>query len=301
MTAAVPAVVRAGRSTPHLRHERGLLREGATLVAGMDEVGRGSLAGPVSVGVVVVAASTRSAPQGVADSKLLTPLARAALLPALRRWGVARAVGHASSAEIDRLGIIAALRLAGTRALAVATATCGPIDVVLLDGSHDWLTPPQPDLFSVQDDLAAAPPRVLTRVKADRTCASVAAASVLAKCERDALMVELSASHPEYGWHENKGYASPEHVAALRAWGPCDLHRRSWRLPGAVADDAALAGALAASGDLDDAGNDDEQGGVGAPTHPSDASVAGPAPALPELLPAGGGSAAAGAGGMMGR
>lgn len=246
---AVPGPARAGRPTPHLRHERGLLRDGATLVAGMDEVGRGSLAGPVSVGVVVVAATTRSAPQGVADSKLLTPLARTALVPALRRWGVARAVGHASSSEIDQLGIIAALRLAGTRALAEAISVCGPVDVVLLDGSHDWLTAPQPDLFSFDDEPVGPVPRVLTRVKADRTCASVAAASVLAKCERDALMVELAADHPEYGWHENKGYASPEHIAALRTWGPCDLHRRSWRLPGTGTDDVALLAALAGAED----------------------------------------------------
>lgn len=217
-------------SGPHLRLERTLLREGATLVAGMDEVGRGSLAGPVSVGVVVVDLATRSAPQGVADSKLLTPSARTALLPALGRWGRARAVGHASAAEIDELGIIAALRLAGTRALGVVTSLVGPVDTVLLDGSHDWLTPPaQGDLFGEVEP--ASVPRVRMRVKADRTCASVAAASVLAKCERDALMVELSAGFPRYRWHENKGYSSPEHLAALRELGPCELHRRSWRLP----------------------------------------------------------------------
>ncbi|GAA3812261.1 ribonuclease HII [Cellulomonas soli] len=215
---------------PHLRLERTLLREGASLVAGMDEVGRGSLAGPVSVGVVVVDAGTRSAPVGVADSKLLSPAARTALLPALGRWGRARAVGHASAEEIDELGIIAALRLAGTRALEVATAAVGPIDTVLLDGSHDWLTPPaQGDLFSTGDTRPG--PRVRMRVKADRTCASVAAASVLAKCERDALMTALAADHPAYRWQDNKGYASPDHLAALRTLGPSVLHRRSWRLP----------------------------------------------------------------------
>jgi ribonuclease HII len=202
----------------------------------MDEVGRGSLAGPVSVGVVVVDAATRSAPQGVADSKLLTAAARRALVPRLRRWGLARAVGHASAAEIDEIGIIAALRLAGTRALSVVAASVGPVDVVLLDGSHDWLTPPaQGDLFAPEPDdgpAVAAAPRVVMRVKADRTCASVAAASVLAKCERDGLMAELAGQHPHYGWDENKGYASPGHVAALRDHGPCELHRRSWRLPG---------------------------------------------------------------------
>lgn len=249
---------RSTRPVPHLRHERALLRDGALRVAGMDEVGRGSLAGPVSVGVVVVDATTRSGPRGVADSKLLTPAARTALVPALQRWGVARAVGHASAAEIDAVGIIAALRLAGQRALAAAAAVAGPVDVVVLDGAHDWLTPPaQVSLFddalfdaplrpdSPRDDAPStalladgAPdlalvgePRVHLRVKADQSCASVAAASVLAKCERDALMVELAAEHPEYRWDSNKGYASEDHVAALRVFGPSPWHRRSWRLP----------------------------------------------------------------------
>lgn len=215
---------------PHLRHERTLLRDGAGLVAGMDEVGRGSLAGPVSVGVVVVGRATRSAPQGVADSKLLTPAAREALLPALGRWGLARAVGHATADEIDAIGIMAALRLAGRRALAVVTATVGPVDTVLLDGNYDWLTAPG-TLFEPADPFPGPDPRVHLRIKADRSCASVAAASVLAKCERDALMVALSDEHPAYRWAENKGYASPEHLAALREHGPSPLHRRSWRLP----------------------------------------------------------------------
>jgi len=227
------------RTAPHLRHERVLLRDGARLLAGMDEVGRGSLAGPVSVGVVVVDVSTRSAPKGVADSKLLAPAARTRLLPALNRWGLARAVGHASAAEIDEIGIIAALRLAGTRALTEVAAVVGPVDVVLLDGSHNWLSrPAQADLFSLDDEVDGPAPRVHTKVKADRTCASVAAASVLAKCERDAMMVRLADEHPAYRWDENKGYASPEHVAALREHGPSVLHRRSWRLPGTGDDDA---------------------------------------------------------------
>lgn len=223
----------AGGSAPHLRHERLLLRGGARLVAGMDEVGRGSLAGPVSVGVVVVGPETRSAPRGVADSKLLTPAARVALLPALRRWGLARAVGHASSDEIDAIGIIAALRLAGRRALASVSQVVGPVDTVLLDGNHDWLT--GQTLFDVVED----PPRVHLRIRADRSCASVAAASVLAKCERDALMVALADEHPAYRWADNKGYASPEHVAALREHGTCPQHRCSWRLPG-LFDDVVL-------------------------------------------------------------
>ena len=213
---------------PHLRHERQLLRAGAVLVAGMDEVGRGSLAGPVSVGVVVIDATTRSAPRGVADSKLLTPSAREALLPALGRWGLARAVGHASADEIDAVGILAALRLAGRRALAQVEAVVGPVDTVLLDGNYDWLAA-RDTLFD--EEPAGPAPTVHLRIKADRSCASVAAASVLAKCERDALMVALADRHPAYRWADNKGYASPEHLAALRELGPCVLHRRSWRLP----------------------------------------------------------------------
>lgn len=226
------------RRRPDLRHERALLREGATLVVGMDEVGRGALAGPVSVGAVAVDLATATCPRGVADSKLLTPAAREALLPALGRWGVARAVGHASAAEIDALGIIAALRLAGNRAL---SAMALQVDVVLLDGKHDWLTAPGNGDGELEL-WPAAGPRVRTRIKADLACASVAAASVLAKCERDALMVALAADHPGYGWHENKGYGAPEHLAALRELGPTALHRRSWRLPEPSATGDAPAG-----------------------------------------------------------
>jgi ribonuclease HII len=239
-----------GRSGPRpdLRTERALLRSGARLVVGMDEVGRGALAGPVSVGAVAVDLATRTCPQGVADSKLLSPAARERLLPALGRWGVARAVGHASPEEIDRLGIVAALRLAGRRAL---TALGTEVDLVLLDGSHDWLTAPaELDLFGAAktvpdvpadgattftaDDVTWSRIAVRTRVKADQCCASVAAASILAKCRRDALMVELAREHAAYGWHENKGYGSPEHVDALRRFGPTAVHRRSWRLPSAT-------------------------------------------------------------------
>ena len=208
---------------PDLRLERALLRAGARVVVGMDEVGRGALAGPVTVGAVAVDLSTRSGPRGLADSKQLTPAARERLGPALSRWGVARAVGHASPAEIDGHGIIGALRLAGRRAL-VALAV--PVDVVLLDGSHDWLTS-VPDLFDPDD----AGPRVVMQVGADRRCSAVAAASVLAKLERDAIMTALDAEVPGYGWARNKGYGAAEHVVALVERGACDQHRRSWRLP----------------------------------------------------------------------
>ncbi|UFU08401.1 ribonuclease HII [Ruania halotolerans] len=192
----------------------------------MDEVGRGALAGPVSVGVAVVDASTGRIPAGLRDSKLLRPMARERLQAPIRRWSHASAVGHASAAEIDRIGIIAALRLAGTRALStLAENGCEP-GVVLLDGSHDWLTTP-PHLPRPERPT----PPVRTQVKADLRCAVVAAASVLAKCERDAMLVAAHETYPMYGWAGNKGYSAPEHLAALAEHGACAMHRRSWALP----------------------------------------------------------------------
>ena len=178
--------------------------------------------------MVLVDVTTGPQPDGLKDSKLLAPATRERLVPEIIAWASGWAVGHASPAEIDSLGLIAALRLAGHRALAnLKTAP----DVVLLDGSHDWLSwPPQQDLFA-EDRLGPVVPPVRTLVKADLTCASVAAASVLAKVARDAIMVRLDEEFPAYGWRENKGYASPRHVDALRELGPCVHHRRSWNLP----------------------------------------------------------------------
>ncbi|WP_367183112.1 ribonuclease HII [uncultured Cellulomonas sp.] len=219
-----------GRSTvPGLRVEKRLLRSGHTLLGACDEVGRGALGGPVTVGIVLVDASVQRPLAGVRDSKLLTPAARVALVPRIRRWVVGHAVGHATAEEIDEHGIIAGLRMAGHRALAALPARP---DVVLLDGNHDWLSSPRrPTLFDGTPLAEPAPPRVATMIKADLQCASVAAASVLAKTERDALMVRLAGQHPGYGWEENKGYSTAGHVEALRRLGPCVHHRQSWRLP----------------------------------------------------------------------
>ncbi|KAE8762498.1 ribonuclease HII [Georgenia thermotolerans] len=218
----------------------------------MDEVGRGALAGPVTVGVAVVGATTsRRLPRGLADSKLLTAHAREDLVAPIRRWCAGAAVGHASPAEIDELGIIAALRLAGRRALAeLAGAGLAP-SVVVLDGVHNWLSAPeQGDLFAPEPPEVLVPgvglpvvtPPVRTQVKADMTCAVVAAASVLAKVERDRIMVGLDDDFPAYRWASNKGYSAPEHIAALHEHGACELHRRSWHLPGLgeAAGDIAL-------------------------------------------------------------
>ncbi|MEV7973000.1 ribonuclease HII [Cellulomonas sp. NPDC089187] len=218
---------------PSLRVERQMLRDGATAVACLDEVGRGALCGPVTIGAVVVTAQSKPAPVGVRDSKLLSPAARLDLVPKIQRWAAAWSVGHASPAEIDEYGIVAALRLAGQRAL----DGLGLVpDAALLDGNHDYLSPPaQATLFDdgpvLPEPVCAVPP-VTTLIKADMTCAAVAAASVLAKTTRDALLLDLAEEFPDYGWRENKGYASAEHVDALRRLGPTVHHRRSWRLPG---------------------------------------------------------------------
>ena len=211
--AAVPAPPPSKK--PDLRTEKLLLRGGIDRLAAIDEVGRGSLAGPVTVGVVVVTAAIGRVPPGLRDSKLLTPAARRALVTPIRRWVREYAVGHASSQEIDLFGILGGLRLAAMRAL-VALDT---VDAVLLDGNYNYLA-------------AACDLPVHTRIKGDLTCAGVSAASVLAKTERDALMVTLAGEHPEYGFAENKGYSTPEHIEALRVHGPSRSHRTSWRLPG---------------------------------------------------------------------
>lgn len=217
---------------PTLRVERALQRAGHRLLAGMDEVGRGALAGPVSVGVVVIDDVCRSAPVGVKDSKLLSHQMRERMVPKIQGWATAYAVGHASPGEIDGFGIMAALRLAGTRALAALPVIP---DLVILDGNYDWLTDPERvglfGLLEGGDGLTPCVP-VMTMVKADMLCSSVAAASVLAKVERDAMMVALAAEVPGYAWELNKGYSAPEHCAALESRGPSVHHRVSWRLPG---------------------------------------------------------------------
>lgn len=206
-------------TVPTLRLERTLLREGARLVIGMDEVGRGAIAGPVAVGLSIVDELTRTAPEGLKDSKLLPEPKREELQPKVARWARHASVGMASNERIESIGIIAALGLAARRALDAVREQGVDLAgaVVLLDGSHDWLSPA----------IDGALP-VVTRVKADRACAAVAGASVLAKVTRDRLMIEKDAEHPGYVWTSNKGYASAEHYAGIDRVGPSPLHRWSW-------------------------------------------------------------------------
>lgn len=195
---------------PTLEVERTL---GASVVIGIDEVGRGAIAGPVAVGAVAIDVARAALVAGLRDSKLLSERRREEVAVLLAEWGIARAVGLASAGEVDEFGIVEALRRAGHRALRQLAPP--PVDaIVLLDGSHDW--------------LGAVGRRVVTRTKADRDCASVAAASVLAKVHRDALMIAADAEFPGYGWASNKGYGADAHFAAIRALGLTPLHRSTW-------------------------------------------------------------------------
>lgn len=202
-------------------------------MGGMDEVGRGALAGPASVGLVVLDAAALdtadpSAWQGVRDSKALTAQRREALAPVIATWAAACTVGHAQPFEIDRLGITAALRLAGLRALGQAASSGVPVDGLILDGSYNWLG--ADPVLGQDPDPWEVPAVVRTLVKADAHCVTVAAASIAAKVERDRMMREFAAQYPAYGWDSNKGYGSAVHRAAIQEHGVTPLHRVSWNL-----------------------------------------------------------------------
>jgi ribonuclease HII len=196
------------RRRPTLEREAALWRAGRLIVAGIDEAGRGPLAGPVVAAAVVLPPHCRPI-RGLADSKLLTALARARLAPLIRARAVAIGVGAASVREIDRWNIRRASILAMRRALARLGVT--PTDV-LVDGL------PCPEL---------GVPHVAI-VDGDAKCHSIAAASIIAKTVRDRLMQLLDARHPGYAWWSNKGYATPEHLAALDAHGFTPHHRKTF-------------------------------------------------------------------------
>lgn len=208
---------------PKLTLERRLLIEECELIISLDEVGRGALAGPVAVGAAVMdaAGSRRRVPEGLRDSKLVTEKKRPEVAERAAAWVAASAVGWASAAEIDEVGIMRALGLAASRAVQAVVDQGFPVDnaLVLLDGNHDYVSRVHP-----------VPLRVRSQIKADRDCASVSAASVIAKVARDTHMAELHESYPDYEWSRNKGYASPEHRSAIRTLGLSPYHRASWAI-----------------------------------------------------------------------
>lgn len=183
---------------------------GVKTVAGIDEVGRGAWAGPVTVCAAVT--GLRRPPEGLTDSKLITPKRRTRLAAVLTGWVTSYALGQASSEEIDELGMTAALRLAALRAL---DGLPEPPEAVILDGKHNYL-------------LGGGPWQVRTVIKGDQSCVSVAAASVIAKVQRDGEMAELGTDYAPFAFHENAGYPSPVHRSALEELGPTPLHRVSW-------------------------------------------------------------------------
>lgn len=212
-------------TTPTLELEHELFNSGVRYLAGVDEVGRGALAGPVSVGVAIIDVTKTEVPKGLRDSKQLSKAARERIIESVREWVTDYAVGHATAEEIDELGIMGGLRLAWYRAYAALDIKP---DHVLLDGKHNWIAEPESNLFN-QSESPDLP--VTMKIKADATCAVVSAGSVLAKVERDQMMVELARQHPQFGWEGNVGYGSSGHMDAIRTLGPTQFHRRSWNLP----------------------------------------------------------------------
>jgi len=195
------------KSSPGLRHERSLWDAGVGVVAGMDEVGKGAWAGPLTVGAAVVPKDHRI--YKVRDSKLLTEDEREALFDRIAGWCEAWSVGHASHAECDELGMSEAQRLAARRALDGLGVHA---ERVLLDGKWDFV----------------GGGRAKTIVRGERESLSIAAASILAKVTRDRMMRELDEHFPAFCFGENKGYPCHRHRAALQMMGPSTIHRRSW-------------------------------------------------------------------------
>lgn len=232
------------RPVPTLELERTLAAQGYDVIVGFDEVGRGSLAGPVMVGAAAIWARdlpTLTVPEGVADSKMLTEHRREAIFHPLRRWCASSAVGQASNTEIDEWGITYALGVAALRALdelerqlGIGSATQMLQSVIrvggILDGPNDYITAAL-GTFDAPD--VPVPAHIITKVKGDQHCATVAAAAVIAKVTRDHLMVDIAKGNPAYepyGWARNKGYGSQVHRDAIAKYGPTPLHRLSWHL-----------------------------------------------------------------------
>lgn len=218
---------------PGLSHERDLWAAGHDVVVGLDEVGRGSWAGPLTVAAAVLPVDRRV--NGVRDSKALTEAEREVLYDRVAGWCRAWAVGHASPTECDHLGMSAAQRLAARRALDGLGLTP---DHHLLDGRWDF--------------VGGGRTRMI--VRGDATCLSIAAASVLAKVTRDRMMRAAAEDHPGFAFDGNKGYPCPRHKIALRGQGPTAIHRMSWAfvddLPwSTTARQRVLAAAVAAAAD----------------------------------------------------
>lgn len=194
------------RITPDFSHETEALARGALRVVGVDEVGRGPLAGPVTAAAVRL--DPARIPEGLADSKALTAARREALFDLILDQAEV-SIAHASVEEIDSLNILRASHLAMARAVAALAP-----DQALIDGNL------------IPRGLACPATAI---VKGDAKCLSIAAASIVAKVTRDRIMVDLAQQHPGYGWEANAGYPTKAHLEALLNLGVTPWHRRSFR------------------------------------------------------------------------
>ncbi len=214
---------------PSLEFEAPLLERGEHVV-GIDEVGRGALAGPVVVGAVLLW-EINTIPDGLTDSKLLSAVRRTALEEPIKSWCNSWGIGWASAREIDQWGMRTALAVAATRAV---NELSEKPSVALIDGNLNLLISPiQRESELEVPELPYGSMPVSTLIKGDRKSCAIAAASVLAKVARDRFMRELSTRYPSYGWERNKGYGTESHMQAILEYGVCDQHRQSWKLPGA--------------------------------------------------------------------
>ena len=207
----------SSKTYPTSELESQIFGSGIKQLLSIDEVGRGAIAGPVAVGVTVTSAETFKTPwpAKLSDSKLMSEKQREESFQPVADWVDQWAIGMASAVEIDQIGITKALALAAERA--IEKLSFEPSGArILLDGSHNWL-----------GNRSYGVP-VAVRPKADRDCASVAAASVLAKVTRDRLMVELAKEFPGFGFEGHKGYASEAHIKAVRRLRPSIQHRVTW-------------------------------------------------------------------------
>ncbi len=208
------------RSTEFRAFEAEEYARGFRLIAGVDEVGRGPLAGPVVAAAVVLPRDYANSE--IRDSKLLSIKQRERLAPLIQNNAVECALGIVQAEEIDQLNIHQASLLAMVKALCSLSERP---DCALIDGNQAIPMA----LFRMGQFMAGRTVYQKTIIKGDRSCLSIAAASIVAKVARDAIMVEYDQQYPEYGFAEHKGYGCAGHIEALRRYGPSPIHRRSFR------------------------------------------------------------------------
>lgn len=207
------------RSGPNLLYEKQMLRDGFARILGMDEVGRGAWAGPVTVGAVALPLNTPKLMQvlkGVRDSKQLSPRQREQMIRTIEGTALAWGIGSADNQEIDNLGINPATRLAMQRAL---------------DDTRQRFPTFEPDCLFLDSMLWPETVRQIPQVSilhGDSLSLSIAAASIIAKVWRDALMRDLDTELPQYQFGVHKGYGTAQHQSALKSYGPSPLHRTSY-------------------------------------------------------------------------